>query len=756
MSDTLPSSEYAHDTVPAELPPAPQPEAAAAAPAPQAAPAPALPPAAVAPHSAARELMDLLASMRFAIALLTVICIASVIGTVVKQREPLNNYVNQFGPFWSEVFGKFDLYTVYGAWWFLLILAFLVVSTSLCITRNAPKILHDIQNFKESVREQSLQAHHHKAILQLSHAPEAALADLKSRLAAGGWKTKVQVRDRGVMLAARRGSSNKIGYLAAHSAIVLVCIGGLLDGDLLVRGLMWAQGKTIYEGGGLISEVKPEHRLPPNNPSFRGNLMVPEGATAGTAILSMPSGVVLQDLPFDVELKKFIVEYYDTGMPKLFASDIVIRDRETGLTTEKRVKVNEPAQHRGIAIYQSSFEDGGSSLKLQALPMGRRTAAAAKPFEINGLVGGNTLLEGISAQDGGKPSDSLRLEFSGLRVINVENMSGAGAGKADRTDVRAVDLVNKLQNHMGSGARAGADKELRNVGPSFSYRLRDAAGQAREYNNYMLPVDLDGQKVFLAGVRETPAEAFRYLRIPADADLSMDSWMRLRQNLLDPDLRERAARRYAVAATPNDKPQMTPQLQATARRALNLFAGAENAKADSSSGWGGLPALSQFIESEVPEGERQRVSEVLLRILNGSLFELYKLGREQAGQASAPADSATQAFMTQAVLSLSDSMFYPAPVLLQLQDFKQVQASVFQVTRAPGQKLVYLGAVLLIVGVFAMLYIRERRLWLWLEPSPGQPETTRVRMAMASTRESPDMATEFEQLQGYLSKEEGV
>ena len=75
--------------------------------------------------------LELLSSMRFAIALLTVICIASVIGTVVKQGEPLNNYVNQFGPFWAELFGQVNLYTVYSAWWFLLILAFLVTSTTL-------------------------------------------------------------------------------------------------------------------------------------------------------------------------------------------------------------------------------------------------------------------------------------------------------------------------------------------------------------------------------------------------------------------------------------------------------------------------------------------------------------------------------------------------------------------------------------------------------------------------------------------------
>lgn len=691
-----------------------------------------------------RELLDLLASMRFAIALLTVICIASVIGTVVKQREPLSNYVNQFGPFWAELFGKVDLYTVYGAWWFLLILAFLVLSTSLCIARNAPKIIHDLKNYKEHVREQSLQAHHHKALGHLTLAPEAALAQVSALLDHLGWKAKAQVRTTGVMVAARKGAANKIGYLAAHSAIVLVCLGGLFDGDLVVRALMWAQGKTVYSGGGFISEVKPEHRLPASNPSFRANLLVPEGGRAATAILSLPNGVVLQDLPFDVELKKFIVEYYDTGMPKLFASEIAIRDHETGVVSQALVKVNEPAFHRGVAIYQSSFEDGGSQVKLRAVPL----RGDGKPFTVEGVIGGSTEL--------GNSSEKLSLEFTGLRVINVENMGG-GANGSGGTDVRKVDLVDSLQSHLGSGAKTKSQKELRNVGPSVSYKLRDAAGQAREYNNYMVPVELDGQRVFLAGVRENPAESFRYLRIPADEQMGMDGWLRLRQGLLNAELRERAAHRYAVSATPNDKPQMTPQLQATARRALALFAGVEGVKLDDkpqAGAAGGLPALSMFIESEVPEAERQRVSEVLLRILNGSLFELYKLVREQAGQAAPTPDAATQGFMTQSVLALSDSMFYPAPVLLELDDFKQVQASVFQVARAPGQKLVYLGAILLIIGVFAMLYVKERRLWIWLEAAPGQPETTRVRMALSSTRESPDTAVEFEQLKNALLKEE--
>lgn len=685
--------------------------------------------------SAWRELYELFSSMRFAIALLTVICIASVIGTVVKQREPLNNYVNQFGPFWSEALAKLDIYTVYSAWWFLLILAFLVLSTSLCIARNTPKIIADLKSYKEHVRESSLQAFPHKALGHLPMPPEQAMSQISALLDSEGWKARAQTRERGTMIAARKGAANKIGYLAAHSAIVLICLGGLFDGDLIVRALMWAQDKTIYQGGGLVSEVKPEHRLGPGNPSFRGNLMVPEGGRAATAILSMPDGVVLQDLPFDVELKKFIVEYYDTGMPKLFASEISIRDHETGEVSQALVKVNEPAFHRGVAIYQSSFDDGGSQLKLRAQPL----KSQAPAFDIEGIVGGSTSLS--------NGEEKLTLEFSGLRIINVENMSKTETG----TDVRKVDLVASLDKHLGSGAKPPGDKKLQNVGPSVSYKLRDASGQAREYNNYMVPVELDGQRVFLAGVRDTPAESYRYLRIPVDDQGEMQGWLHLRQALSDAGMRERAAERYAALAAPEDKPEMRPQLKATALRALSLFAGAEGVKPGSAGELGGLPALSQFIESEVPEAERARVSEVLLRILNGGLFELYKITRQQAGQPMPEPSAATQTFMTQAVLALSDSMFYPAPVLLQLADFKQIQASVFQVARAPGQKLVYLGAVLLIIGVFAMLYIKERRLWIWLEPVQNG---TRLRMALSSTRNSLDTDSEFERLKKAVLKDD--
>lgn len=707
-------------------------------------------------RSAARPIHDaveLLSSMRFSISLLTLISIASVIGTVVKQNEPASNYVNQFGPFWSQVFNTVGLTQIYSAWWFLLILAFLVVSTSLCIAGNTPKILADLRQYKENLREQSMQSFHHRGQAEVDgETMEQAYARVTGLLAGKGWRAKVQERRdatgalRGRMIAARKGAANKLGYIAAHSAIVLICIGGLCDGDLIVRLQMLLQGKTSYVGDGLVSEVPARHRLGPDTMTFRANLDVPEGGRRSTALIGQQEGVVLLDLPFDVELKKFVVDYYSTGMPKLFASEIVIHDHETGQAIPATVKVNEPAFHRGVAIYQSSFDDGGSRLKMRAVPIA--PGIPSKGFELEGKVGTRATLPLQRTGPGTGSEEALTVEFTGLRTINVENFGDGTAGNSKQgVDVRKVNLVDSLNAHLGSGAKVKTTKELRNVGPSVSYKLRDASGQAREFNNFMAPVELDGQRVVLAGVRDNPADSFRYLRIPVDEADSVDGWLKLRQALQDPALREAASRRYVLSATPSDKPEMAPQLMQMSLRTLGLFAGAEAPK--SGAAVAGLPGLSQYLETNVPEAERGRISELLLRVLNGSLFELLNLSREASKLPPLAVDAGSQAFMTQSVLSLSDSFFYPAPVILTLTDFDHVQASVFQVARAPGKTLVYLGCVCLIIGVFSMLYIRERRLWIWLQPTASG---SRISTAMSTTRRTLDADAEFDTLKQAILK----
>jgi cytochrome c biogenesis protein len=697
---------------------------------------------------ALRAGVELFSSMRFAIALLTVICIASIIGTVLKQHESINNYINQFGPFWAELFRAAKLDSVYSAWWFLLILLFLVISTSLCIARNTPRIFVDLKTFKENIRAQSLKAFGQRAENQLAEEPAAAANRIGQLLVSGGWKVKLQQREAadgqagaGWMVAARAGGAHKLGYIAAHSAIVLVCIGGLLDGDLVVRAQTWFNGKSVFTGGGMIADVPPQHRLSPRNPTFRGNILVPEGGQGSVAILQQSDGVLLQELPFSIELKKFIVDYYSTGMPKLFASEVVLHDRETGAQVPARIEVNHPASYKGVEIYQSSFDDGGSKVKLKAVPM----SAAAKPFEVDGIIGGPS----TEITNG---REKLTLEYAALRVINVENFADGGA-MGSGADVRKVDLRHDIESRFGAANKTSKPKVLRNIGPSIGYKLRDAAGQAREYQNYMVPVDTgDGQPVFLLGMREKPEEPFRYLRVPADEQGTMDSFVRMRTSLADAATRTRAVERYIARAVDPKRPEMAEQLSVSAARALALFAGSERAKADAAT-QGGWQAIAEFMEANVPEAERERAGAVLVRILNDVLFEVLNLSREGAGMAALPNDEKSQAFLTQAVLAISDAHFYPAPVAMMMTDFTQVQASVFQVARAPGKNVVYLGCLLLIVGIFAMLYVRERRLWVWLTPdgaSPGDNTTTAATMAFSVNRKTIDSDREFEHLKHKL------
>ena len=123
--------------------------------------------------------------------------------------------------------------------------------------------------------------------------------------------------------------------------------------------------------------------------------------------------------------------------------------------------------------------------------------------------------------------------------------------------------------------------------------------------------------------------------------------------------------------------------------------------------------------------------------------------REKDGLPPVAADEKHARFLQVASNALADAFFYGAPVFLQLEGFEQVKASVLQVTKSPGKNVVYLGCLLLVLGVFAMLYVRERRLWIWIRPQEGGG--THALMAMSSQRRSLDFDKEFERLKARLN-----
>ena len=681
-----------------------------------------------------KSTIELLSSMRFAIALLVVLAIASIVGTVLTQDDPYPNYVNQFGPFWADIFRSLGLYTVYSTWWFMLILGFLIVSISLCVVRNAPKMIADIKSWKVKVREGSLRAFHHKAEYAVGERRSDTAARLSSIAAKLGYRYVVRESDGATLIAAKRGAMAKLGYIFAHLAIVVICLGGLLDSNLPIKFQMWLFGKSPISTSAVINDIAPSHRLSASNPTFRGYAWVPEGQHVSTAILNQPSGSLIQDLPFSIELKKFIVDYYSTGMPKLFASDIVVVDHQTGKRIPARVEVNKPFQYDGVSIYQSSFQDGGSEMSVTAWPM---TGNATKTMPMTGTIGNSAPLSASMPGVNGQT-----VEFADFRAINVENITN-GNGQTDARGVAAHQTLKEVfDERLGSGAKSSKPLDLHNVGPSFQYKIRGTDGQAREFNNYMLPVDVEGVRFFLAGMRTTPNDPFRYLRIPADEHGSLKEWMMLRAALDNPTLRAQAAHRFAQRSIVDSNPELRAHLEESAARVLTLFAGADTSAGGAAPGQpaGGFQSIAAFIDRSVPKSEQAKAASLLLRMLEGSTWDLWQLAREQAGESDAQPTADASRFVQNSINALSDSFLYGSPVYLQLDSFKQVQASVFQLTRAPGKNLVYLGSLLLVVGIFSMFYVRERRLWFWLKDAGTG---TSVVMAMSTARKTLDFENEF-------------
>ncbi|MEI8362241.1 MAG: cytochrome c biogenesis protein ResB [Betaproteobacteria bacterium] len=639
--------------------------------------------------------------MRFAVSMLSVLGIASIIGTVLKQNEPYSNYIIKFGQFWFSFFETLGLYDVYHSSWFLVILLFLITSCSLCIYRNSPLMIKEWRTFKEQATEKSLNAFSHQETYAVNALENSNLANTKQQLIlflnAKGFKYKFKTQSDGSeLIAAKAGTHQRLGYIFTHSAMVVIFFGGLLDGNLPFKVQELLGQKRIETLDIPESKMPAISRLSVDNPSFRGNMTLPEGTSDNVAFVRVRDGYLVQELPFRIGLKDFRIEHYATGQPKSFESDIVITDPDLKAPLTKTISVNHPLTYKGVAIYQSDFQDGGTKLNFKVWNL---LAKDNHPQALDGTIFQKGILGGDAKGEG---ANVVKVEYNDFRKFNIINLSPDGKGKPH------------------------------NVGPNITYKLRDAQGQAREYVTYMQPMQIDGKYYFISGMRESVQEDFHYLRLPVDDDLSINGFMNLRATLLDPAKFEEIAHHLAqnvVAKNqgPNDKALPVNQpFENSVVQLLRNFA------------QGGYNQVAQVIEKNVPEKEREVAAKAYIKMINLAAFEAYNMNLATNKKPLLVNNAETQSLIQDSLNGFSDMFFYGTPYFLQLENFEHKEASGLQLTKSPGEKWVYLGSALLVLGIFSMMYIRERRIWLLLKPASNQ-----VHFSMSSNRKNLDFEQEF-------------
>jgi len=634
-----------------------------------------------------RKLNQLLSSMSFAVSMLVFLGIASVIGTILKQNEPYENYIIKFGQFWFGFFEKIGLYDVYHSVWFLIILLFLVISTTLCITKNTPIILKDFLLFKDSLEEKSLLSFTHHLVLKNTR--KVNLSQVIHYLKQANFKVKEKLKDNGdILIVAKKGNYQRLGYIFTHVGVVVICLGGLLDGNLIFKAQELFGYKKIETLDIPASKVQEVSRLSVANSSFRANMTLAEGSSDNVAFVRMKDGYLVQDLPFKITLKDFRINHYSTGMPKSFESDLIISDPELSQDITKTISVNHPFTYKGIAIYQSDFQDGGTKLDIRLWNFLNSNTSQ----KINGKIFEKVKLD----------KDQLTYEFNDFRKFNILHL------------------------------KEGIKEKPRNVGPSVTYKIRNNSGQAREYISYQYAMPIDERSFFISGMRETPQEEFKYLKIPADQKGSISDFMLFKAALQNKPLIEAVAKKMANQSVNSDKnASVKESFENSVNKLMTLF------------GQGGFSNIARNIDTNIPASEKDKAVQTYLKIIDIASTELYK---NQFNLSDKELDQSRVTFIQDALNAYSDMFFYGSPYYFELINYDQKEASGLQLTKSPGQFWVYLGSLSLVLGIFSMIYLRERKLWLLIKSKGG------AILAFSSNRKNPDFEIDYKKVSQAIKK----
>jgi len=356
-----------------------------------------------------KSLWQRISSMSLAIILLVVLAIASVIGTVLLQNQAQTDYLQQFGPLWYWVFRSFGLFDMYHTWWFMGILGFLMVSLSSCLWRNVPKMLKDMRTRKVTVAEKSIQRFQYLHDWKSPIEADAGHIQQLFRKRLHGWEFREVEQDGVQYLRADKGRWNKWGYILVHSAILVVLVGGWIGSEC----------------------------------GFRGSMSVPEGGSASEISFLQGTQTGHLKMPFEVRCNSFSIDFFPTGAPKEFLSNLTIIDHGKEVLTSDII-VNEPLYYKGVRIYQASFGDSGSKIT----------------FKMFHMDGSEAISEAKTAvyQSWKDEKTGLSIKVTDFKPYNVENM-----------------------------ANAGEPTDFQDLGPAVEYELRAPGLKAVKVKAYMNP-----------------------------------------------------------------------------------------------------------------------------------------------------------------------------------------------------------------------------------------------------------------------------
>ncbi len=263
-------------------------------------------------------------SVKLAIVLILIIIATAIIGTVVQQGLPDELYMKHYGMTVFHIMNAFDLFDMYHSWWFELLLMMFIVNVIVCTWERLPAIFKMFSNPKLKLPVEQLHAFKEKDTIPYTGSRETLIKNLQQKLKE---IYKNPIRDdskEGDFLYLEKGRIARFGPYVTHISLIIIFIGVLVGSFF---GFDSYLNLVPGESSNIVRTV-------------RGNNKIV--------------------LPFSIKCNTFNVEFYNSGIPKAYKSDLSILSDGT-LVARKVIDVNKPLKYKGITIYQASYGQAGAS-----------------------------------------------------------------------------------------------------------------------------------------------------------------------------------------------------------------------------------------------------------------------------------------------------------------------------------------------------------------------------------------------------------
>ena len=297
---------------------------------------------------AADKIWKFLSSVKLAVVLLIILAIVSVIGTVIQQNQPVEEYLKEYSQTTVNLFEMLGFFDLYHTWWFVLLLFLLTASLTVCTLDRFPGAWKIIKAPLKPLEDDALKAVPFKKEIILKGGVEKAEASAGQVLQAHGYKYIVAKEQGATHFASQKGVYSRLGVYITHVSIILIFVGALI-------GVFFGFKAFLNLPEGEASNV-----VYLRNEPMWDKIMASLGVSKSKVIHDPRGGVPAMPLGFYVRCDDFEVDYYQRqgvpyGMPSEYHSTLTVFSLDRQKILDKRIVVNHPLKYRGITFYQSSY-----------------------------------------------------------------------------------------------------------------------------------------------------------------------------------------------------------------------------------------------------------------------------------------------------------------------------------------------------------------------------------------------------------------